>query len=59
MPATEADSVAAAAVAMSEAFKSMLALMERLRPRATPEDERRLNRARRTEDILAEHCALD
>jgi hypothetical protein len=44
---------------MSEAFKSMLALMERLRPRATPEDERRLNRARRTEDILAEHCALD
>ncbi len=58
-PPTEADSIAAAAVAMSQAFKSMLALMERLRPRVTPDDERRVNRARRGEDILADHCALD
>jgi hypothetical protein len=58
-PATEADGVAAAALAMSEAFRSMLALMERLRPRATPDDERRLNRARREEDILADHFLVD
>ncbi len=59
VPATEAEGVAAAAVAMSEAFRSMLALMERLRPRATPDDERRLNRARREEDILADHFLTD
>ncbi len=59
VPATEAEGVAPAAVAMSEAFKSMLALMERLRPRATPYDERRLNRARREDDILADHCLAD
>lgn len=56
-------SVAAAAVAMSEAFKTLLALMERLNPVSTaepmPNGDRRTKHGRREEDILADHCAFD
>lgn len=61
--ADQASTVAAAAVAMSESLKTMLALMERMcnnaTPRATPDDERRIQHGRRAEDILADQWALD
>lgn len=60
--AHHADTVAAAAVSMSEALRTMLALMERLSTRSTramPEHDRRINPARRQDDILADACAMD
>lgn len=60
---TPEPTVAAAAVAMSEALTTMLALMERLNAGATPgpmhDSERRVKPGRREEDILADHCAFD
>ncbi len=46
-------------VTMSEVLKTMLALMERLSVRDRPNEERRFNRSRREEDVLADHCAFD
>jgi hypothetical protein len=58
-PATAADSVAAAAVTMSDAVKTLLELMERITARPVQVDDRRVGPARREDDILADHCALD
>lgn len=58
-PASDTHTIATVAVTMSEALKTMLALMERLSNRVTPDQDRRLNPARRHEDILAGDCALD
>ena len=57
--ATPADTVAAAAAVMSDALKTMLELIERVSARPVQADERRVNRTRREEDILADHCAFD
>ena len=57
--ANHAQTVAAAAITMSEALRTMLALMERLSARAMPEDDRRIHPARRQDDILADACAMD
>jgi hypothetical protein len=54
-----ADNIAAAAVTMSDALKTMLALMERAGARALPDEDRRIHPARRKEDILAGDCAFD
>jgi hypothetical protein len=55
-----ADSLSAAALTMSEALKTTLALMERASARAMPADERRRSMLpRRDIDILADHCAFD
>lgn len=58
-PANHAETIASAAATMSEALKTMLALMERISARAMPDAERRFNSARRHEDILAGDCAFD
>lgn len=57
--ADHAATIAAAAVTMSAALKTMLALMERLSVRGMADEDRRINRARREEDILADDCAFD
>ena len=56
---TTVDTVAAAAVTMSDAVKTMLELMERLTAPPAPIDDRRIKPARRADDILADHCAFD
>lgn len=58
-PPTPADSLSAAALTMSEALKTTLALMERASARAMPADERRSMMPRRDIDILADQCAFD
>ncbi|WP_426100595.1 hypothetical protein [Massilia sp. TSP1-1-2] len=58
-PASPADTVAAAALVMSDALKTMLELVERVSARPVHADERRTTGARREEDILADHCAFD
>jgi hypothetical protein len=58
-PETPADTVAAAAVAMSDALKTMLELMERVGAHPAHADERRIGPARRDVDILAGDCAFD
>lgn len=57
--ADHAATIAAAAVTMSAALKTMLALMERLSARGMADEDRRINRARREDDILADDCAFD
>jgi hypothetical protein len=54
-----ADSLSAAALTMSEALKTTLALMERASARAMPAEERRSMLPRRDIDILADQCAFD
>lgn len=58
-PATPLDTVAAAAVSMSDALKTMQDLVERMCARPVPVEERRFTPARRAEDVLADHCAFD
>ena len=57
--ATPAEAVALAAASMTESLKTMLALMERLSDGPFHDEERRLQRGRREEDILADQCAFD
>ena len=57
--ATPAEAVAAAATSMTESLKAMLALMARLSDGPFRDEERRINPARREEDVLGEHCAFD
>lgn len=57
--AAPGDTVAAAAVTMSDAVKTLLELMERLTAPAARRQERRVRSARRADDILADHCAFD
>jgi hypothetical protein len=44
---------------MSEALHAALAMVEHSRDQAASRVERRITRARRTEDTLANDCALD
>ena len=57
--ANPADSLNAAALTMSEALTTMLALMERVSARTMPADDRRVTAPRREIDVLADHCAFD
>ena len=57
--ANPAQSLAAATVTMSDALRTMLALMARVSARAIPDEDRRVTPARREADVFADHCALD
>jgi hypothetical protein len=54
-----AENIAAAAVTMSDALKTMLALMERANAHAVPDEDRRIHPARRKDDNFAADCAFD
>ncbi len=54
-----ADSLNAAVLTMAEVLKTTLALMERVKAHAMPEDERRIRPPRRELDMLGDDCAFD
>jgi hypothetical protein len=58
-PVTPAESMATAAEAMSAALKAALALVEHSNAQLARKYERRINRARRADDYLADACQLD
>ncbi|HZV66271.1 MAG TPA: hypothetical protein VFG03_15300 [Telluria sp.] len=58
-PASPADTIAAAAAAMSDLLKAALALAGHAQAPPARKIERRVNRARRADDYLADSCQLD
>ncbi len=59
VPASPADTIAAAAAAMSDALKAALALVGHSQAPPVRKIERRINRSRRADDYLADSCQLD
>jgi hypothetical protein len=54
-----AATIAAAAASMSEALKTALILVEHSNAQAVPKFERRVDKHRRGEDVLADHAIYD
>lgn len=58
-PATPGESLAATAVAMSDALKTTLALVAQTRAGNAPKNERRLEKTRRDSDMYKDDCPFD
>lgn len=58
-PESPAATIAAAAASMSEALKTALTLVEHSNARTVPKFERRVDKHRRGEDVLADHANFD
>jgi hypothetical protein len=53
------EAMTAAAACMTETLKTALALVERIATQAVPQCERRVERHRRAQDLMADACQLD
>lgn len=58
-PESPAATIAAAAASMSEALRTALILVEHSNARTVPKFERRVDKHRRGEDVLADHAIFD